>query len=55
MSSFPKYHYGKSKYIFNKVGKRYRSTEVFLFHKSNTRESSCKFNCLPLSQIKMLS
>ena len=39
----------------NKATKRYRSTEVFLFHKSNTRKFSCKCNCLPLSHLKMLS
>ena len=37
-----------------KVGMCYRSTEVFLFHRSNTHKSSCKFNYLPLSNFKML-
>ena len=32
-----------------------RSIEVFLFHKSNTPESNCRFNCLPLSHLKILS
>ena len=32
-----------------------RSIEVFLFRKSNTPESSCKFNCAPLSRLKMSS
>ena len=41
--------------LFNKVGKFYHSTEVFLFHKSNTRESRRKFDCLPLSHLKILN
>ena len=31
------------------------SIEVLLFHESNTPEFSCKFSCLPLSHLKMLS
>ena len=38
-----------------KVGRCYCSTEVLLFHKSNTRESSFKFNYLQLSHLKVLS
>ena len=55
MSLFLKYREGKSKQLFNKVDKCYSSPEVFLFHKSNTCESSCEFNCLPLFHLKMLS
>ena len=54
MYSFVKYCKGKWKQFLSKVGKWYHSTEVFLFHRSNTRESSCKFNCLLLSDLKML-
>ena len=41
--------------LSNFSSKCYCSTEFFVFHKFDTHKYSCKFNCLPLSNLRMLS